>query len=106
MRALQRAGLIETRKGVKSGSRLKCPAGRISLADVYYAVEADQGFVLPPKKPNAHCPVGSCIQTALSSAFRSAEAALVKDLKKTTLGGILGQVKACCGQKAPNVSKM
>src|SRR5262252_4343620 len=64
--ALQRAGLVETRKGVGSGSRLGQPAAKISLADVYRAVEAEQGFVLPPKKPNSQCPVGSCIQRTLS----------------------------------------
>src|SRR5437763_10634120 len=71
--ALQRAGLVETRKGTGSGSRLKCPAARISLADVYRAVEAGQGFVMPPKKPNEHCPVGSCIQRTLSEVFSSVE---------------------------------
>ena len=103
MRALKQAGLIETRKGVGSGSRLSCSPGRISLADVYRAVEAGQGFVLPPKKPNAQCPVGSCIQATLSNVFASAEEAVLDDLKKTTLGGILQRVKECCSEK---VSKM
>ena len=103
MRALQQAGLIETRKGVGSGSRLSCSPGRITLAEVYRAVEAEQGFVLPPRKPNAQCPVGSCIQATLSRVFTSAQEALLKDLNRTTLGGILSQVKACCSE---NVAKM
>src|SRR5215471_1238992 len=78
--ALQRGGLVETRKGVGSGSRLSCPPGQISLADVYRAVEAGQGFVLPPNKPNVHCPVGSCIQRTLSEVFSSGEEAVVKNL--------------------------
>lgn len=101
--ALQRAGLIETRKGVGSGSRLSYPPARINLADVYRAVEAEQGFVMPPKKPNVRCPVGSCIQETLSQIFSSAEKAVLKDLGKTTLGSILDRVNDCCSD---NVSKM
>ena len=103
MLALQRAGLIETRKGVGSGSRLSCPPSRISFADIYRAVEAGQGFVLPPKKPNVHCPVGSCIQKTLSEVFSSVEEAVLKNLKKTTLGSVLRQVNECCSKK---VSKL
>jgi len=102
--ALQRAGLIETRKGVGSGSRLSCPPTKISLADVYRAVEAGQGFVMPPKKPNAECPVGSCIQRTLSGVFSSVEDAVLKNLKRMTLGTIVEQVNQCCSSK--KVSKL
>jgi Rrf2 family protein len=101
--ALQRAGLVETRKGVGSGSRLSCSPGKISLADVYRAVEAGQGLVLPPRKPNAHCPVGSCIQRTLSDVFSSVEDAVLKNLNKMTLGTIVEQVNQCCSKK---VSKL
>jgi Rrf2 family protein len=101
--ALQRAGLVETRKGVGSGSRLSFPPQQISLADVYKAVDGGQGLVLPPKKPNAKCPIGSCIQDTLSTVFSSVEHAVLKDLKKVTLGSILQEVHRCYSN---NVSKM
>jgi Rrf2 family protein len=101
--ALQRAGLVETRKGVGSGSRLGQPPAKISLADVYRAVEAGQGFALPPKKPNSQCPVGSCIQRTLSDVFSSVEGAVLKNLKKTTLGSVMEQVNECCSKR---VSKL
>src|SRR4051794_5479854 len=56
--ALQRARLIETRKGAGFGSRLSCSPARIDLARVYRAVEADQPFVMAPGRPNLKCPVG------------------------------------------------
>ncbi len=93
---LQRAGLVETRKGVGLGSRLARSAARINLAQIYRAVEAEDAFVLPRKKPNSHCPVGSCIRDTLDPVFISAEDALLKDLENTTLAGILETVKACC----------
>jgi DNA-binding IscR family transcriptional regulator len=101
--ALQRGGLIETRKGVGSGSCLSRAPGKISLADVYRAVEAGQGLTLPPKKPNAECPVGSCIQRTLSDVFSSVEEAVLKNLKKMTLGTVVEQVNQCCSKK---VSKL
>ena len=92
--ALQRARLVDTRKGAGFGSRLSRSPGRINLAEVFRAVEDDQPFARPPGKPNPACPVGQCIQAALDQVFGSAEAALHTELGRTTLGQIL---EACGG---------
>src|SRR5690349_21618846 len=63
--ALQRAKLVETSKGAGSGSRLSRSPARINLADIYCAVERPDPFARPHRKPNAECPVGSCIMDAL-----------------------------------------
>ena len=91
--ALQRARLVETRKGAGFGSRLSRSPARIDLAEVFRAVEDDEPFARPPGKPNPACPVGQCIQAALDRVFASAEEALQKELARTTLGHIL----AACG---------
>jgi Rrf2 family protein len=96
--ALQRAKLVETRKGADSGSRLSCSPARINLAQVYRAVEENEPFPSPAKKPNAACPVGNCIRDTLNAVFASAELALERDLEKTTLAGILEKVKSSCQQ--------
>jgi Rrf2 family protein len=95
---LQRAGLVETRKGMGLGSRLARSAARINLAQIYGAVEAEEAFAQPRRKPNSDCPVGSCIRDTLSRVFKSAEKALLSDLESTSLAGILGTVKACCSE--------
>ena len=99
--ALQRAKLVETGKGAGSGSRLSRSPGRINLAEIYRAVEAVEPFASPSRKPNAACPVGHCIRETLDRVFASAEAALERDLAKTTLAGVINMVKAsgACGQK-------
>jgi DNA-binding IscR family transcriptional regulator len=99
--ALQRARLVETGKGAGSGSRLSRAPGRINLAQIYRAVEEAEPFATPARKPNAACPVGHCIRETLDKVFASAEAALERDLEKTTLAGVINAVKAsaCCGQK-------
>src|SRR5437588_68914 len=56
--ALQRARLVETRKGAGFGSRLTCSPARIDLAQVFRAVEADEPFVMAPGAPDMACPVG------------------------------------------------
>ncbi len=94
--ALQHARLVETRKGAGSGSRLSRSAGRINLGEVFRAVEQDEAFRLPRKKPNQGCPVGHCIQAALEKVFGSALNALEEDLAKTTLADILRTVQASC----------
>ena len=91
--ALQKARLVETRKGAGFGSRLARPPVRIDLGEIFRAVEEDEPFTMPPGKPNPRCPVGQCIQAALDEVFASAEQALQKELGRTTLGDVL----AACG---------
>jgi Rrf2 family protein len=95
---LQAGGFIETRKGAGAGSRLSRPPGRITLAEVYQAVETDEPFASHTKRPNQACPVGNCIQAALEKVFASAEAALQQELAKTSLADVLQTVKASCSR--------
>lgn len=96
--ALQRARLVETRKGPHAGSRLSCSPARINLAQIYRAVEEPEPFARPSNKPNSACPVGNCIRETLNSVFASAEEALERDFQKTTLATIVERVKASCGR--------
>jgi Rrf2 family protein len=95
---LQRAKLVETRKGIGLGSRLSRSPARITLAEVFRAVEEEDPFVMPRNKPNRACPVGNCIQIAIAEVFASARKALEQDLEKTTLAHILETVNSCCGK--------
>jgi Rrf2 family protein len=94
--SLQRARLVETRKGAGSGSRLSRSPSRINLAEVYRAVEALEPFASPARKANTACPVGHCIRETLNKVFKSAENAMERDLEKTTLAGVIGMIKASC----------
>jgi len=95
---LQAAGFIETRKGAGAGSRLSRAPERITLAEVYQAVETDEPFASHSKRPNRACPVGNCIQAALEKVFASGEAALQRELAKTSLADILDCVHESCAQ--------
>ena len=91
---LQRARLVETRKGAGFGSRLSRSPARINLGEIYRAVEGHECFVMPHRGPNARCPVGQGIRTALQGVFGSAQQALERDLAKTTLAALVETVKA------------
>ena len=99
---LQEARLVETRKGAGFGSRLSRSAARISLGEVFRAVEQDEAFCLPKKKPNQACPVGHCIQAALAKVFESAFQALEQDLSRTTLADVVKTVHKCCSPENVN----
>jgi Rrf2 family protein len=91
--SLQRAKLVDTCKGAGSGSRLSRSPRRISLAEVYRAVEPAVAFASPSRKPSAACPVGKCIREALGRVFASAQHALEQDLEKTTIADVMDAVK-------------
>jgi Rrf2 family protein len=98
--ALQEARLVETRKGAGFGSRLSRSAARIDLGEVFRAVEQEEAFCLPKKKPNQACPVGHCIQAALEKVFGSALKALEQDLARTTLADVIKSVHECCNSES------
>jgi DNA-binding IscR family transcriptional regulator len=64
------------------------------MAEIFRSVEAAEPFARPARKPNEACPVGHCIREALAKVFTSAESALERDLKKTTLAEVVDAVKA------------
>jgi Rrf2 family protein len=94
--SLQRARLVDTRKGAGAGSRLSRSPARINLAEIYRAVEDIEPFATPSRKPNDACPVGHCMRETLERIFASAQSALERDLEKTTLAAVINAVKTHC----------
>lgn len=91
--ALQRARLVETRKGPGLGSRLSRAPARISLVEIFRAVDGEERFVMPTRRPNTACPVGHRIRPALQGVFDSARAALEQDLSRRTLAELVAGLR-------------
>ncbi|HVK58739.1 MAG TPA: Rrf2 family transcriptional regulator [Candidatus Kapabacteria bacterium] len=96
---LQKAKLVETRKGAGSGSRLERSPARITLAEVYNAVEEEDAFTMPSREPNQGCPVGQCIQDELDLVFTAAESAMIDQLGRTTVADIVNSVRSKCNKQ-------
>ncbi len=94
LKVLQAARLIETRRGPGLGSRLSRSAARITLAEIYRAVELEELFAFPRRRPNRACPVGQGIRVVLEGVCERAGQAVQKDFEQITLSAILEGVAA------------
>jgi Rrf2 family protein len=84
---LQKAELVETAAGV-GGSHLARPADKITLLDVYKAVndgESGQVVFNFHPNPNLKCPIGGSIHKLLDPVLENAQKAMERELAKTTI---------------------
>ncbi|WP_223869525.1 Rrf2 family transcriptional regulator [Paenibacillus sabuli] len=93
MRMLKQAGLIQVRPGV-GGSKLLRDPDRITLLDVYHAVDIVEGNSMfgMHEHPNPACPVGRMIAGAMRREFDEAQRAMEQRLSQTTIRRLMDQV--------------
>jgi Rrf2 family protein len=82
------AGLVEAREGRTGGYRLARPPGRITLADVYRAVEPDGPLAPSPAEPNERCPIGAGMRKAFARTAGAAEGGLLAALEHETVADL------------------
>jgi Rrf2 family protein len=87
---LQRAGLVESCKGVNGGTVLARPAGKISLAEIYRAVDEDAPFHIPEQR-NPDCVIACKVQKTLAAVLDRADEAMQKELRRTRLADVLSK---------------
>jgi Rrf2 family protein len=88
---LARAGLVEATPGRNGGFMLARPAREITLADIANALQGDEErdiFGSLSNAPNACCPVGAHISSAIADPLARAASALEGALRETTLSDI------------------
>ncbi|MCI0352489.1 MAG: Rrf2 family transcriptional regulator [Acidobacteriales bacterium] len=86
---LHKAGLVTTGRGPAGGARFRGKPERVTLGDIYRAVEDRRVFATHPRKPSKHCPVGCRIEAALARTFEQAARTLEGELDRTTLKSFL-----------------
>lgn len=89
---LRRVGLIDSQPGPCGGLSLARPPDRITLLEIYEAVEEEALFALHNRPPNPECPVGAQIVPTLERFFERAECAMKRELEGVTLGQIMASV--------------
>ena len=86
MAALAQAGIVITRRGSGGGSMLGAPADRIRLGDVVRVLESERALVECFSTDGGDCRIAGCCR--LQGRLRSAEAAFLADLDRSTLADV------------------
>lgn len=89
---LARAGLTVSQMGSGGGALLARPADRITLLDVYNAID-DKGEVFALHgQPNPQCPVGRHVNAVLKARIVEVEKALHDQLAQTSIADMAEDV--------------
>ena len=91
--ALRRARLIETFAGKHGGARLRRKPDRISLAEIYDAVESPQVILVNERKALRRCRVSCNMKGIMSGVAESTEQAVRKHLRGITLAQLVRKVR-------------
>ena len=91
--ALRRARLIETFAGKHGGARLRKKPDRISLAEIYDAVESPQVILVNERKALRRCRVSCNMKDIMSGVAESTEQAVRKHLRGITLAQLVRKVR-------------
>ena len=89
---LREAGLIEIALGKGGGARLARAAARVTLADVYRAVEKRPAIQLHRCAPDKRCIVGRNILPLLDEVVDDVETAALRRLGDTTVADLAARV--------------
>jgi Rrf2 family protein len=91
---LAKAKLVESAEGAGGGTKLARPAGKITLAAVFSAVEQGELFSMPRKDPNPLCPVGRSVQKIVGRHAARFEQAVAREMDQVTIANMLSDVRA------------
>ena len=91
--ALSKAQLVVSQTGAAGGSRLARKPNQITLLEVYRAVDAGEIFAMHPQPPNAKCPVGMNIESALDNILEEVEQGVERVLGKITIEKVLKSIE-------------
>ncbi len=89
---LSRAGIVRSTHGAKGGFTLARPASKVTLHDVYAAVEDCGGLFGERENKNENCPVSCRMGEVLKGVFARVQSKVAPELKRTKLSDIVGQI--------------
>ncbi len=92
MGELERAQLVSSAAGRTGGFALGRAPDRISLADIYRAVEGSGIFKMHKVDPESNCPIAAMIGKIISTPLQDAEIALQRSLATTSLKDVAQQL--------------
>lgn len=90
---LVKAGLIRSHTGKTGGCQLARPAGKITLHDVYAAIESDSFFAVHQHNENKHCPVSCSIKQIMGELQATANQAIGESMRKIRLADLMQTIR-------------
>jgi Rrf2 family protein len=90
---LSKAGLVETATGKGGKCWLAKDPKKISLLDIYRAVDAPQAVAIHDYAEQKTCPVSCHIKSALDKALGKTQQAMESSLDKTSLAQVAADIK-------------
>jgi Rrf2 family protein len=92
---LAEAKLVVSQSGAMGGSKLARDPEKITLLDIYLAVEMRGVFSLHRHPPSRHCPVGVNIGTVLNQVLDEVDSAVEGVLANITIRDVVSRLKPC-----------
>ena len=92
LQSLRRSGLISVRLGRSGGASLRRNPARISLLDVYDAVQFPTTIARCQRKAVRQCPISRSMKEIMNDVASHAENALRQSLRRRKLSGLLRQL--------------
>ncbi|RYZ55289.1 MAG: Rrf2 family transcriptional regulator [Proteobacteria bacterium] len=91
---MSRAALIRTHTGKLGGCELARGAEKITLRDVYVAVEAPKAFAIHSYPANKSCVISRNIKGVMGEVSIAAQQAFEAEIAKTTIADIVQKIEA------------
>ncbi len=92
LKLLEQEGLVALRQGRRGGVSLLHPASRITLDQIYKAVETEHGVFAMRSQVYEGCVVACTMKRTLGPIFASANDAVEKALSRTRLSDLVRRV--------------
>ncbi len=94
---LAESNLVVSQTGSMGGSKLARLPEKITLLDIYQAVESRGVFSLHRHPPNPDCPVGVNIGSVLNDVLDEVDSAVERVLANMTLRDVVSRLQPCTG---------
>ena len=91
---LSKARLVRTTMGKSGACALAKEPAKISLLDIYRAVEAPKAFAIHDYPECKECPVSRNIKSSMEKVLTKTQKAMEESLKKVTLAELITELKA------------
>ena len=91
---LKTAGIVHVRAG-EGGATLANDPQKITLLDIFEAVEKEEDLFHFHEHPNPQCPVGKNMHAILDQRLISIQNAMRKEMRAITLQDLINDMKRC-----------